>query len=174
MLLDLYLSFCKIGLFAIGGGYAALPLIKQEAVNLHHWLTASTFSNLITISQMTPGPIAINAATFVGMQTCGVTGAIAATLGCITPSIVICSGLAILYQKNKGNKILDSILKVLRPISTGLIAAAGADLLIENSTGLFTMLLFIAAFILLRKTKLGSIKVMLICGVIGVIFNFLY
>ena len=85
ILLQLFFSFLQIGLFSFGGGYAALPLIQAQVVELHHWLDRTEFTDLITISQMTPGPIAINSATFVGIRIAGPLGAIAATLGCILP-----------------------------------------------------------------------------------------
>ena len=78
--LQLFLSFLQIGAFSFGGGYAAMPLIQEQVVTLHGWLTADTFADLVTIAEMTPGPIAINAATFVGTQVAGVTGAVVATL----------------------------------------------------------------------------------------------
>ena len=83
--IQLFLSFFQISLFSFGGGYAALPLIQGQVVNVHHWLSMTEFTDLITISQMTPGPIAINAATFVGMKLTGMPGAVVATLGYITP-----------------------------------------------------------------------------------------
>ena len=95
--LELFLSFLQIGLFSFGGGYAALPLIQGQIVTVHGWLGMSEFTDLITISQMTPGPIAINAATFVGIKIAGVPGALAATLGCILPSCVIVTLIARLY-----------------------------------------------------------------------------
>lgn len=81
--LQLFLSFLQIGMFSFGGGYAAMPLIQGQVVTLHGWLTMSEFTDLITISQMTPGPIAVNSATFVGMKIAGIPGAIVATAGCI-------------------------------------------------------------------------------------------
>ena len=92
--LQLLLSFLQIGLFSFGGGYAALPLIQDQIVSLHGWLSMEEFTDLITISQMTPGPIAINAATFVGQKIAGVPGAIVATLGCVLPSCVIVTLIA--------------------------------------------------------------------------------
>ena len=89
MLIKLFISFFKVGLFSFGGGYAALPLIQEEVVNLNSWLSISEFNNLITISQMTPGPIAINSASFVGTRVYGLSGAIVASLGCVTPSFII-------------------------------------------------------------------------------------
>ena len=84
--LQLFFSFLQIGAFSFGGGYAAMPLIQNQIVDLHHWLSFSEFTDLITISQMTPGPIAINSATFVGIKVAGIPGAICATIGCILPS----------------------------------------------------------------------------------------
>ena len=83
---QLFLSFLQIGLFSFGGGYAAMPLIQEQIVNIHGWLDMDQFTDLITISQMTPGPIAINSATFVGIRIGGIPGALVATLGCILPS----------------------------------------------------------------------------------------
>ena len=87
--LELFWSFFQIGLFSIGGGYAAMPLIQHQVVELHPWLTLEQFSDIITISQMTPGPIAINSATFVGLQLGGLPGALVATAGCVLPSCII-------------------------------------------------------------------------------------
>lgn len=94
ILVKLFVSFCHVGLFSIGGGYVAIPLIQEQAVALNGWLTMSQFSDLLTISEMTPGPITLNAATFVGNQVAGFPGALAATLGAIFPSCVIASILA--------------------------------------------------------------------------------
>ena len=92
-LLTLFFSFLQIGAFSFGGGYAALPLIQHQVVDLYHWLTMNELTDLITISQMTPGPIAINAATFVGLKIDSFYGAIVATLGCILPSCIIAISL---------------------------------------------------------------------------------
>lgn len=97
--LELFWSFFQIGLFSIGGGYAALPMIQQQIVELHGWLTMTSFTDVVTIAEMTPGPIALNAATFVGTQLAGLPGAIIATLGCVTPSCIIVIFLAWLYSK---------------------------------------------------------------------------
>lgn len=91
---QLFLSFFQIGLLSFGGGYAAMPLIRHQVVELHPWLTLTQFTDIVTISQMTPGPIAVNFATFVGMQIAGLPGAIVATLGCVAPACVIVTLLA--------------------------------------------------------------------------------
>ena len=92
-LLELFWSFFQVGLFSIGGGMAAMPLIQNQVVDIHGWLTLTEFTDLITIAEMTPGPIAINSATFVGIKVIGIQGAIVATLGCILPSCIIVSTL---------------------------------------------------------------------------------
>ena len=96
---QLFLSFLQIGMFSFGGGYAAMPLIQGQVVTGHGWLTMSEFTDLITISQMTPGPIAVNSATFVGLKIAGIPGAIVATAGCILPSCIIVTILAKLKAK---------------------------------------------------------------------------
>ena len=112
--LQLFLSFLQIGLFSFGGGYAAMPLIQDQVVTAHGWLSMPEFTDLITISQMTPGPIAINSATFVGMKIAGVPGAVAATVGCVFPSCVIVTLLARLYLKYRDMSLLQGILGSLR------------------------------------------------------------
>ena len=97
--LQLFLSFLQIGAFSFGGGYAALPLIRHQVVEANGWLQLSEFTDLITISQMTPGPIAVNSATFVGIKIAGIPGALIATLGCILPSCIIVTLIASLYLK---------------------------------------------------------------------------
>ena len=94
--LELLWSFFQIGLFSIGGGYAAMPLIEHQVVDLHGWLNMTQFADIVTISQMTPGPIAINSATFVGTRVAGLPGAIVATVGCVLPSCIIVLFLAFL------------------------------------------------------------------------------
>ena len=92
--IQLFFSFLQVGLFSFGGGYAAMPLIQGQVVTMHQWLSMSEFTDLITISQMTPGPIAVNSATFVGIKVAGLPGAIAATAGCILPSCILVTVIA--------------------------------------------------------------------------------
>ncbi len=126
--LKLFLSFLQIGLFSIGGGYAALPLIQNQVVDLHGWLSLSEFVDVISIAEMTPGPIAINSATFVGIKIAGITGALVATLGCILPSCVIVLLLAYLYQRYKKMIFIQGALSGLRPAVVALIASAGVSI----------------------------------------------
>ena len=133
--IKLFLSFFQVGLFSFGGGFAALPLIQDQVVDVNKWLTLAEFTDLITISQMTPGPIAINAATFVGIRIAGVLGAIISTLGCILPSCIIVSLLGWLYFKYKNLPLMQGILGGLRPAVVALIASAGLSILILSIFG---------------------------------------
>ena len=108
--LQLFLSFLQIGLFSFGGGYAAMPLIQSQVVDQHHWLSIAEFTDLITISQMTPGPIAVNSATFVGIKIAGFGGAAVATVGCILPSCILVTGLAYIYLRYRKMTVLQGIL----------------------------------------------------------------
>ncbi len=182
--LQLFFSFLQIGLFSIGGGYAAMPLIQAQVVEHYGWLTMNEFIDLITIAEMTPGPIAVNSATFVGIRIAGLSGAIVATFGCILPSLFIVSLLAWLYFRFKKLPMPQSILSALRPAVVALIAAAGLSILgkvafdgqaaaLQNVQWV-SLVLFAGAFFLLRKFKWNPILVMSLCGLLslglGVIF----
>ncbi|MGO5113833.1 chromate transporter [Candidatus Avoscillospira sp. LCP25S3_F1] len=173
--LQLFWSFIQIGLFSIGGGYAAMPLIQAQVVQHHAWLTMSEFTDLITIAEMTPGPIAVNSATFVGIRIAGLPGALIATFGCILPSLFIVSLLAFIYYRYNSLSLLQSILASLRPAVVALIASAGLSILLQVVFGGQAMalevvnwvgvVLFVAAFFALRKLKWNPILVMVLCGV---------
>ena len=179
--LELFWSFFQIGLFSIGGGYAAMPLIQEQVVDLHSWLTMTQFADIITIAEMTPGPIAINSATFVGIQVCGLPGAIVATLGCIFPSCIIVMTLAYIYYRFRGLNIVQGVLAGLRPAVIAMIASAGLSLLImsvygqrtlpENLAGIDVIAgaIFAAGFFVLRKWKPSPLWVMAGSGVAGVL-----
>lgn len=179
--LELFWSFCKIGLFSIGGGYAALPLIQQAVVEQTGWLSMGEFADVITISQMTPGPIALNAASFVGIKVAGIGGAVIATFGCVFPSIVIVLFVAYLYYKYRSLSVIDGILYGLRPAVVSLIASAGVGILLMAfwtdglvslaNTDFVAVAIFVAAFVLLRifKKKLNPIYIILSSGVLGIL-----
>ncbi|MDO4295070.1 MAG: chromate transporter [bacterium] len=183
ILWQLFVSFLQIGLFSIGGGYAAMPLIQSQVVELHGWLTLEEFTDLVTIAEMTPGPIAVNSATFVGTQIAGVEGAVLATFGCILPSCIIVSILARLYYKYKGLSLMQGILASLRPAVVAMIASAGLTILIMvlwGESGFQTELsqlnvlgavIFLGALLLLRKYKCNPILVMVLAGVVNLVVN---
>ena len=176
-LLELLLSFVQIGALSIGGGYAAMPLIRSQAVGLHGWMTMGEFADLVTIAEMTPGPIALNAATFVGMRVAGLPGALCATLGCVLPSLLIVSLMAMLYWRYGGLAAVQRILAGLRPAVVALIASAGLSILMQAVFGgeapsvqRFSArgaLLFALALALLRRAHLSPIAVMLLCGALS-------
>ena len=168
--LELLWSFVQIGLFSIGGGYAAMPLIQHQVVDAHPWLTMSQFADVMAIAEMTPGPIAINAATFVGIQVAGIPGAIVATLGCVLPSCVIVMALAYVYYKYRGLKLVQ-----------GVIASAGLSLIVLSFYGQRTLpedlggfswisvIIFAAGLFVLRKWRVNPIHVMAGAGALGVL-----
>lgn len=178
-LIKLFWSFFQIGMFSIGGGMAAMPLIQNQVVDLHNWLTLTEFTDLITIAEMTPGPIAINSATFVGIRIAGFPGAIIATLGCILPSCAIVSLLAWIYFKYKELVVIQGVLSGLRPAVVALIASAGLSIFIlavwgesgfsmnPQTINVISVLLFAVAVFILRKWKPNPVFVMLGSGIIG-------
>ena len=174
---QLFLSFFQIGLLSFGGGYAAMPLIQGQVVQGHCWLSMSEFTDLITISQMTPGPIAVNSATFVGIKIAGIPGALVATFGCILPSCILVTLLAKLYLKYREMAMLQGILHSLRPAVVAMIASAGVSILVSafwNGADVIALAdtrwvmvgIFVICLILLRKTKWNPVLVMALAGVL--------
>lgn len=168
--LQLFISFFKIGLFGFGGGYAILSLIQHEILT-HGWITQSELTDIVAISQMTPGPIGINSATYVGYATTGsVWGAVVATFAIVLPSFIIMLSLSKFMFAVQGNKYMEYALQGLRPTVVGLIAAA-ALLLVnrENFIDYKSVILFIVAFILSFKFKLHPILLIVLAAVAGLI-----
>ena len=176
-LIKLFWAFFQIGLFSIGGGYAAIPLIESQVIDSYHWMTAKEFTDLITISQMTPGPIAINSATFVGTKIAGIPGAVVSTLGCILPSCILVTLLAWLYLKYQKMDLLQGVLQSLRPAVVAMIASAGVSILVSafwNGADVIALAdtrwvmvgIFVICLILLRKTKWNPVLVMALAGVL--------
>lgn len=180
--LQLFLSFLQIGALSFGGGYAAMPLIQAQIVTEHGWLSMSEFTDLVTIAEMTPGPIAVNSATFVGTQIAGLGGAVVATLGCILPSCIIVTLLAYIYTKYRNMSLLQGTLASLRPAVVAMIAKAGVTILVSaffisgtidlvrENVCIRMVVFFGAALVLLRKFKMNPILVMVLCGVANMIF----
>ncbi len=155
LLLELYWSFLKIGLFTIGGGYAMIPLIEAEVIRVHGWLNAAEFLDIIAVAEMTPGPISINAATFIGYTKAGVGGSLIATLGVITPSLVLLLLLSRILIKLVQNPGAESFLNGLRSALIALILLAsftlGQTAIIDLPTALIFAVLLIAS--LLQKVS---------------------
>lgn len=180
-LLKLLLVFFQIGLFSIGGGYAIIPFIQELAVEKHAWISQRVFADIITISQMTPGPLAVNTSTFVGLQIAGIPGAMIATFGCIISGVSISIVLYRFFQRyNKSVYVLEA-LSGLRAASLGLIISAAATLLLltfveTSSEGTASVdwvaaAVFTGALIVLRTWKINPILLMISTGIIGVIIR---
>ena len=181
ILLNLFWTFFQVGILSFGGGYAALPIICEKVTSENMWLTMEEFTDVVTISQMTPGPIGINAATFVGVRLQGILGGICATLGFVAPACIIVTILAVIYKKYRKSDVMGGILTGLRPASVGLIASAALSIIVTAffGTELFEINLkntdFIAvgvcvlSYILMKKVKKLSspIAIIILSGVIG-------
>ena len=173
--LQLFITFFKIGLFGFGGGAAMLSLIQFEVVEHYGWITVSEFTNMVAVSQVTPGPIGINCATYAGyLATGSILGSAVATISLVLPSFIIMMLLIMFMTKMKNNKIVDSIMSLLRPTVVGLIAAAALLLITEETFGVgyrdwTAWLIFIGAFIATKWLKLSPILMILSAAVIGLI-----
>lgn len=178
-LVTLYLVFLQIGAFAFGGGYAVLPLISQYVVHDRGWLTTAGLTDLVSLSQMTPGPIAINAATFIGTKVAGLPGAIVATLGNVTPQFVLMMVLGyFLFTRHREMPWLGRILNGLKPAIVSLVGIATIDMmrvsLFIGEGGQISALRiggvigFAIGFLLYRKKRLGVIGIVLVSAMTGV------
>lgn len=168
LFIKLYLSFLQIGLWGFGGGYGMLALIQNEVVTRHGWLTTTEFTDIVAISQMTPGPISINCATYVGYTVTGsVWGSAVATMGVITPSIVLMSLVSFFYVKLKKNRYISTVIRALRPITVGLILSAALILLNrENFIDYKSFLLFAGALVAGYK-KVNTVYIILGAAILG-------
>ena len=183
MLLLLYLEFFKVGLLAVGGGLATLPFLYDLA-DKYIWLTNAMIGDMIAISESTPGAMGVNMATYVGFQNSGIIGCIVATLGLVSPAIIIIIIIYNVIDRFKESAIVKHIFYLLRPVATGLIAAAGLSVIVLAifgteisefnlmSISLKAVVLFIVMFIFTRKTKFHPIVAIAISGIVGVVFSF--
>ncbi len=169
--LQLFWVFFIIGLFTFGGGYAMLSLIQSEVVIKHAWITAEKFTDIVAISQMTPGPVGINSATYVGYTVTGnVFGSLLATFAVVLPSFILVLTICHLYMKFKESNLFASLMKTLRPIVIGMIAAAAGILITkENFFDWTSWVLFAGAFAACQWLKTNPIWVIITGGVIGLI-----
>ena len=193
LLAQLFWAFFLIGMFTFGGGYAMLSLIQAEVVVEHAWLSESTFTDIVAISQMTPGPIGINCATYVGYDVVtatgaghlmGIVGSLTATLAITLPSFIIVLLLVRFYNKVKGSPMFEGVMSVIRPAVVGLIGAAAIILMFkvdwngfapslnvvkENFPDWKSWCLFAAAFLASFKFKVNPILLIVLAGVMGLL-----
>lgn len=179
---ELFWSFVQVGAFCVGGGYASMPLIQEQVIDIHGWLTMQQFIDVFTISQMTPGPIGINAATFVGTKVAGIPGAIAATAGFVFPSVIIVLIISKLFFKYGDIGPIRGILNGLRPAVVALICSASVGFVLlalwntESLPADFTKADLIGCIVLPLsligvRMKLGVIRLLLLSGCLGLILG---
>lgn len=180
-MLEILISFFKIGCSSIGGGYATIPLIQQQVVNIHGWLTMQEFTDIITISQMTPGPLAVNASTFVGMRVSGILGAIVATVGCVSIGFILSLWMYRVFTKYYHNGYVKAILQSLKASSIGLITCAALTIVLlsianvqglDFSTGVINgsaIIIFVVILFISRKFHWNPITLMIMSGIMGII-----
>lgn len=182
LFLKLFYTFFMIGLFGFGGGYAMLSMIQGEVVTKYGWLTPAQFTDIVAISQMTPGPIGINSATYVGYTSMvnsghptemGVLGSFVATFAVVLPSFILMIAISRFFMKYSKHPAVASVFLGLRPAVVGLLAAAALVLMTEDNFGTDTyqigisIALFVGAFIASFRYKMNPILLILICGAIG-------
>ncbi|MBO4935274.1 MAG: chromate transporter [Alistipes sp.] len=164
MLLKLFTTFFKIGLFSFGGGFAMIPLIQREVIERHKWINSKDFVDMLVLAQSTPGPIAVNTAVFVGYKTAGVAGAVAATLGTVLPSFIVILLLALFFAEVRENRYVDAAFRAMRPAVVALIVAPLMGLV----KGMKWYLIAISAAVALLVWYLGFSPMYLIAGGVAV------
>lgn len=176
-LLEIVLTFAQIGILSFGGGYASIGLVEKQIVEVKSWMSYAEFADIVAIDELTPGPVAINAATFVGTKMAGVPGAIAATIGAILPSCIIALILAYVYYKYKSLKAVNGAISGLKSMVVAMILSTTISLLLNAlfyylpidlyAIDYVSIVLFIIALITIRKTKINPLLIMLGCGLLG-------
>lgn len=167
----LFYAYTKIGIFGFGGGYAMLSLIQHEVVDKYHWLSLAEFTDVIAISQMTPGPIGINSATYIGYTVTGnIWGAILATVAVSLPSFLMVLAISMFFSKFRQNRYVSAAFVGLRPMTIGLIAAAALVLMNgDNFIDYKSILIFAAVFLLSWKLNVHPILTICLAGIAGLV-----
>lgn len=176
LLWDLFLTFAKIGLFTFGGGYAMIANIREVVVAQKQWLDEEELFQVITVAESTPGPIAINLATYVGYQKCGVPGSLASTVGVVLPSLVIIYLISLFLDAFMANPIVAYAFTGIKCAVAFLILNAGADMLCKIEKKPLTMCVFfsVLAFLLLGEVfavEFSSIVLILLGGLLGILVH---
>ncbi|NLJ38032.1 MAG: chromate transporter [Candidatus Atribacteria bacterium] len=166
----LFLAFTRIGLLAFGGGIAVLPLIQKEIVDTYQWLTTTQFLDLVTISELTPGPIAINSATFVGYRVGGIFGAFIATGSFCLPSVIFILFISKFLSLFEGNEKVQKIMKGLRPSVIALMSLAGFSIAQNGIMDWFAVVLCVLSFILVWRKMIDPIFMLILAGFAGIVF----
>ena len=188
LFLELFYTFFKIGLFSFGGGYGMLSVIQGEVVSRHGWLSAAEFTDIVAVSQMTPGPIGINSATYVGYtavlnsgspEWLAVIGSLVASLAVMLPSLALMLVVSRFFMKHSKNRNVEAVFAALRPTVVGLIASAALLLMTKENFGSpvetplqfgVSVTLFVAAFVAMKFFKVSPILILLLAGAFGGVF----
>ena len=179
LLLDIVFTFIKIQLLSFGGGHASIPVVQTEVVEIKHWMTMKEYLDLLAMDEITPGPLAINCATFVGKKLAGVPGSIAATVGCIIPSCVIALVFSRMYKKYFQNQTFVNELRSLRCMVIALLAAttltlSSGSLYKDSTVQLDSIVIFLLSFFLLKRYRLNPLYVILIGGTLGILSGLIW
>lgn len=169
ILLQLFISFFKIGAFSFGGGYAMLPLLEKELVEKHQWISTTDFIDILAISEMTPGPIAINSATFLGYNVNGILGAAIATIAVVLPSFIIITLIYVFMNSFKNSKYVDWTFRGIRPVVLGLIGAAAITVGKTSFIDIKAVIIAVILFYLVTFRKINPILGIILAGILGVI-----
>ena len=177
--LQLFYTFFKIGLFGFGGGYAMLSMIQGEVVTRYNWVSSQEFTDIVAISQMTPGPIGINAATYVGFTSTGsIWGSVIATFAVVLPSFILMLTISKFFLKYQKHPAVESVFSGLRPAVVGLLASAALVLMNTENFGsptkdtytfVISVIIFLVAFIGTKKYKANPILMIIACVIAGLI-----
>ena len=170
ILLKLLFTFFKIGLFSFGGGYAMIPFMQREIIEKHQWLSSSEYVDIIGISQMTPGPVSVNSATFVGYKVGGVVGSILATLGITVISFILVSIASKAIDKFKESKYLKAALLGMRPVLIALIINAFISLAKDAYVDVKSIIVTLIVGGCLFSKKIHPIVIIVLEGLLGIIF----
>ena len=169
-LLNLIIEFFKIGVFAVGGGYATIPFL-YHLIDKFNWYTSDQLTDMIAISMITPGPVGVNMATFAGFRTCGIIGGVLATFALVFPSLIFVIAISKLLKTFRENFWVKSILYSLKPTGCGLLTAVGLGFFKEHITNLPAIMLFMFLFALSFKFKKNPFYYFLIAALIGIILQ---
>lgn len=169
VIIQLFISFFKIGAFSFGGGYAMLPLLEKELVEKHQWISTTDFIDILAISEMTPGPIAINSATFLGYNVAGILGAMVATFAVVLPSFIIITIIYKSINKFKNSPYVGWVFKGIRPVVLGLIGAAAITVGRTSFVDIKAVFIAILLFYLVSFKKINPILGIILAGVLGII-----
>lgn len=179
LLLKIIFTFMKIGALSFGGAYASIPIVERQVVEISKWMSYEEFADLMALDELTPGPILINSATFVGMKVAGIPGAVAATLGCILVPCVISFILIMIYRRYRKINVISDVLFTLKSMATAMVLSTALTIIINavfpgklvaiNNVDYLMLVMMIVSLLIIRKYQLNPIYVMLGCGFINLL-----